>query len=178
MSKYKCGLYIGRFQPLHIGHTHIISRMFDECETVIIAIGSAQESGTKRNPFGFAFREEMIQDTYEFYWNRLKIVPLNDRENPSDDASWGDYVFNRVYEWCQLTPDVIYEGEESERTHWYDNLDVEVVKVHRGILPISGTMLREAIAQNDKTVASQWLPYAIREHYNRMRKEIRKCRKE
>ena len=177
MKKYKCGLYIGRFQPLHVGHTYIISQMFDECEDVIIAIGSAQESGTKRNPFGFAFREDMIQDTYEFYGKRLKIVPLKDRENPSDDASWGDYVFNRVYQWCGLTPDVIYEGEEAERTHWYDNLDVEVVRMRRSILPISGTALRDAIKRNDKDFAFQYIPYAIREHYGKMRKEIRKCRK-
>ena len=47
MMKHKCGLYIGRFQPLHIGHTSIISKMLDECEQVIVAVGSAQESGTE-----------------------------------------------------------------------------------------------------------------------------------
>jgi nicotinamide mononucleotide adenylyltransferase len=31
-KKYKCGLYIGRFQPIHIGHEAIIRQMFDECE--------------------------------------------------------------------------------------------------------------------------------------------------
>lgn len=176
MKKYKCGLYVGRFQPLHVGHTSIISKMFDECEEVVIAIGSAQESGTRRNPFRFSFREEMIQDTYEFYWDRLKIVPVKDRENPSDDSSWGDYLFARVYEWSDLIPDVIYEGEEEVRTHWYDNLDVAVVKVPRTVLPISGTMLRDAIKRNDKKFVFQYIPYAIREHYNRMRKEIRKCK--
>jgi nicotinamide-nucleotide adenylyltransferase len=150
--------------------------MFDECEEVVIAIGSAQESGTRRNPFRFSFREEMIQDTYEFYWDRLKIVPVKDRENPSDDSSWGDYLFARVYEWSDLIPDVIYEGEEEVRTHWYDNLDVAVVKVPRTVLPISGTMLRDAIKRNDKKFVFQYIPYAIREHYNRMRKEIRKCK--
>lgn len=176
MSKYKYGLYIGRFQPLHIGHTHIISKMLDECEKVIIAIGSAQESGTKRNPLSYAYRKGLIMDTYIWQLEDMIFVPLKDREHPSDDASWGDYVMARVKEWCELTPDVIYEGEESERTHWYDNLGVEVVKVPRSVLPISGTMLRDAIARNDKDVAFQYMPMAIREYYNEIRKVIRKCR--
>lgn len=176
MKKYKCGLYIGRFQPLHIGHTHIISKMLDECDTVIIAIGSAQEHGTKRNPLSYAYRKDLIMETFFWQDNNMKFVPLKDRENPSDDASWGDYVFARVKEWCGLTPDVIYEGEESERTHWYDNLDVEVVRVPRSILPVSGTMLRDAIARNDKDVAFQYMPYATREYYKEIRKAIRKCK--
>lgn len=176
MKKYKCGLYIGRFQPLHIGHAHIISKMLDECDTVIIAIGSAQESGTKRNPLSYACRKDLIMETFFWQDDNMKFVPLKDRENPSDDASWGDYVFTRVKEWCGLTPDVIYEGEESERTHWYDNLDVEVVRVPRSILPISGTALRNAIEWNDKDVAFQYMPMATREYYNEIRKAILKCK--
>ena len=174
--KYKCGLYIGRFQPLHIGHTHIISKMLDECDKVVIAIGSAQESGTKRNPLSYAYRKGLITETFFWQDDNMEFVPLNDRENPSDDASWGDYVFARVKGWCGLTPDVIYEGEESERTHWYDNLGVEVVRVTRSILPISGTALRDAIARNDKDVAFQYMPMATREYYKEIRKAILKCK--
>lgn len=176
MKKYKCGLYIGRFQPLHIGHTHIISKMLDECDKVIIAIGSAQESGTKRNPLSFAYREGLIFDTFFLSADDIVVIPLKDRENPSDDASWGDYVFERVNKWCGLTPDVIYEGEETERTHWYDNLSVDIVKIPRSIFPISGTMLRDAIAQNDKDVAFNYIPMATWEYYDEMRKVIRKCK--
>lgn len=176
MKKYKCGLYVGRFQPLHIGHTHIIDKMFDECETVIVAVGSAQESGTQRNPFDFATRSKWIIETFSTRRNHiLHVVPIPDREHPSNDASWGDYLLDNVWSATEIMPDVIYEGEEEERTHWYDNLDVSIVKVPRTILPISGTMLRNAIAWNDKDVALPWIPYAIREYYDKMRKEILKC---
>ena len=177
MKKYKCGLYIGRFQPLHVGHTHIIGKMFDECEVVIVAVGSAQESGTQRNPFDFATRSQWIVETFSTRRNHiLHVVPIPDREHPSNDASWGDYLLDKVRSATGMTPDVIYEGKEEERAHWYDNLDVEIVKVPRSILPISGTMLREAIARNDTDAVFPWIPYAIREHYERMRKEIRKCK--
>ena len=77
--KFKCGLYVGRFQPLHIGHTSIIDRMLEECEEVIVAVGSAQESGTERNPLSYPFRQLIITETYYEYLGRLYIVPISDR---------------------------------------------------------------------------------------------------
>ena len=175
MKKYKCGLYIGRFQPLHVGHTSIIDKMLDECEKVIIAIGSAQEGETQKNPFKFSFREEMIEETYSAYLDKLMIVPVRDRVNPSDDSSWGDYLFERVYEWCGEIPDVIYEGEEVVRTHWYDNIEISIVKVPRTILPISGTILRNAMIWNNKHLVLEHLPCAIHKYYDKMREVILKC---
>ena len=177
MKKYKCGLYVGRFQPLHIGHTHIIGKMFDECEVVIVAVGSAQESGTQRNPFDVATRSRWIIETFSGRKNHiLHVVPIPDREHPSNDASWGDYVLDKVWSATGEMPDVIYEGKEEERAHWYDNLDIFVVKVPRTVLPISGTMLRAAIANNDKDIALQYIPYALREYYDEIREEILKCK--
>lgn len=172
MTKYKCGLYIGRFQPLHIGHTHIISKMLDECEKVIIAIGSAQESGTKRNPLSYAYRKGLIMDTYFWQLDDMIFVPLKDREHPSDDASWGDYVMARVKEWCKMTPDVIYEGEEEERNTWYDNWRVNIERVPRTDIPVSATRLREAIKNEEYTEAVEMLPAAITYRISDMRRVI------
>ena len=55
--KYKVGLFIGRFQPFHKGHESIVRKMLEECEKVIIAIGSAQESGTVANPFRYEYQK-------------------------------------------------------------------------------------------------------------------------
>ena len=33
--KYRLGLYLGRFQPLHIGHTSIIDQMLEECRNMV-----------------------------------------------------------------------------------------------------------------------------------------------
>lgn len=117
-KKYKYGLYIGRFQPIHIGHESIIRKMLNECERVIIAIGSAQESGTTKNPFTFEQRADLITNVFyrERVEGRLKIMPLEDRENPSNDASWGDYVFQKVYNRFYIFPDVIYEGKKRKET--------------------------------------------------------------
>lgn len=170
--KYKTGLYVGRFQPLHIGHTQIIDKMLDECKTVIIAVGSAQESGTERNPLSFVLRRLLIHETYLRYADRIIILPINDRQTYSDDPTWGDYLLNNVYDQCGLKPDVIYEGEENVRTNWYDNYDIPVIKVPRTIFQVSGTEVRQALLDNSELFARLHMPIQIYDYYDLIRKEI------
>ena len=59
------GLFVGRFQPFHLGHLKAIKWILERCEKVTIVIGSSQESFTKRNPFTFEERKEMIKRSLE-----------------------------------------------------------------------------------------------------------------
>jgi cytidyltransferase-like protein len=176
MKKYKCGLYIGRFQPLHVGHTHIIAKMLEECETVIVAIGSSQEYHTKRNPIPFVMRRIFILECFPTFEERLHIVPIPDREKVSNDASWGDYVFEKIYNQCELVPNAIYEGEEVERATWYDNLNVDIIKVPRTIIPVSATEIREGLLAGNDEVIRRYIPYGIRGRVEYIKEEIEKCR--
>ncbi|MCJ7698989.1 adenylyltransferase/cytidyltransferase family protein, partial [Candidatus Bathyarchaeota archaeon] len=38
------GLYVGRFQPFHLGHLCAVKKILGEVDEVIVAIGSAQYS--------------------------------------------------------------------------------------------------------------------------------------
>ena len=173
MKKYKCGLYVGRFQPIHIGHESVIRKMLDECEQIIIVIGSAQESGTERNPFTFEQRADFITNVFyrEVIKGRLFIVPIYDRYKPANDASWGDYVVEHIWNYMHRVPDVIYEGEEEERTSWYDNLDVDIVKVPRSEIPVSASMIRDGFKGEyyPSTSACLMIPRAIRYRIDEMR---------
>ena len=162
MKQYKCGLYIGRFQPLHVGHTHIIAKMLEECETVIIAVGSSQEGRTPRNPFWFGERKSFIEQCFSHCLNKMYIIPIPDRKVVSHDASWGDYVFDRIKQFKCALPDAIYEGEEAERATWYDNLNVEVVRVPRTVIPVSATEIRRGIVSANDDVIRMYIPYGIR----------------
>ncbi len=57
----KRGLFIGRFQPPHVGHLSAIRNILRECDELIIVIGSAQFSYTFKNPFTSGERIEMIR---------------------------------------------------------------------------------------------------------------------
>ncbi len=54
------GLLIGRFQPFHKGHLEAVKQILEECDSLIIGVGSAQEQRTKRNPLSGGERITMI----------------------------------------------------------------------------------------------------------------------
>ncbi|MCF8885440.1 MAG: nicotinamide-nucleotide adenylyltransferase [Nitrososphaerota archaeon] len=77
----KRGLFVGRFQPPHIGHLHAIKNIFKECDELVIVIGSAQFSHTFENPFTVGERIEMIRIMLReegIPLDRVIIVPVPD----------------------------------------------------------------------------------------------------
>lgn len=75
------GLYIGRFQPFHMGHLHAVKHILGEVNEVIIVIGSAQCSHSLDNPFTAGERIVMVREALNEggisplkYW----IIPVRD----------------------------------------------------------------------------------------------------
>ncbi len=54
-------LFIGRFQPFHLGHLKIIKKYSKKEFFIKIGVGSSEESHKKENPFTFEERKKMIQ---------------------------------------------------------------------------------------------------------------------
>ena len=54
---------MGRFQPFHQGHLHLLLKALTDVDVLKIGIGSMQYSKTSENPFTFPEREEMIRRT-------------------------------------------------------------------------------------------------------------------
>lgn len=83
--KYKTGLVIGRFQPFHRGHLHLIKHAFEYADKLIIGVGSVN-AVDDNNPFSYEERKDFIINSLKRH-NLLdkieKIVPINDY--PSDD---------------------------------------------------------------------------------------------
>jgi nicotinamide-nucleotide adenylyltransferase len=61
MSSEAHPLYIGRFQPVHLGHVHAIKHVISNHGGVIVAIGSSLTSHEKDNPFTFGERLQMLR---------------------------------------------------------------------------------------------------------------------
>jgi len=55
------GLYVGRFQPFHLGHLDAIKDVLSEVEELVIVIGSAQYSHNLSNPFTAGERLVMVR---------------------------------------------------------------------------------------------------------------------
>jgi nicotinamide-nucleotide adenylyltransferase len=75
------GLYVGRFQPFHLGHLEAIKDVLKGVEELVIAIGSAQYSHNINNPFTAGERLVMIRRALQeagIDYSRLWIVPVPD----------------------------------------------------------------------------------------------------
>ena len=82
----KSGLMIGRFQPFHNGHLKLAHQILDDCEVLIIAIGSSQFNYTFSNPFTAGERVSLIHDSLvqdNIDLKRVYIIPILNLENNS-----------------------------------------------------------------------------------------------
>ncbi|MBI4181398.1 MAG: adenylyltransferase/cytidyltransferase family protein [Candidatus Aenigmarchaeota archaeon] len=55
------GVYWGRFNPPHRGHLRLMQRLLREVDTLVVAVGSAEQRDTRRNPFSGPERKRMLQ---------------------------------------------------------------------------------------------------------------------
>jgi len=75
------GLYVGRFQPFHLGHLQAIQHMLKEADEAVIVIGSAQYSHNTNNPFTAGERLVMIRRALkeaDVDYSRCWVVPVPD----------------------------------------------------------------------------------------------------
>jgi len=77
---------LGRFQPFHKGHQHLVESALALGPTTI-AIGSSQESWTPDNPWSGDEREEMITT-----WLDNREATIVQIEDINDPPNWVDYA--------------------------------------------------------------------------------------
>ena len=78
------GIVLGRFQPFHNGHEHLVLEALDKFQEVTIAVGSSQEEWTTDNPFSFKERQSMIEAwaTENNLNERITVVGIEDINDP------------------------------------------------------------------------------------------------
>jgi len=80
VKQYDLLVFIGRFQPFHLGHGEHIQQALRKAERVLILIGSSNRARTPRNPWTYHEREKMFRSLYpwEMANNRITVKPLVD----------------------------------------------------------------------------------------------------
>jgi nicotinamide-nucleotide adenylyltransferase len=109
-KRFTRALYVGRFQPFHLGHLEAVRHILRNADEIIIVVGSAQESHTLDNPFTAGERAYMIRialneagiDPAKYY-----IIPVIDLDV---HGIWVSHV-------CSYVPrfDVVYSNEPLTR---------------------------------------------------------------
>ena len=90
-------LFIGRFQPFHLGHLDALQQIIkDKPDKILIGIGSSESELTLKNPLSFYERKELIQKVIDsedlFQKNKIiniEILPIPDFGN---SKKWTNYI--------------------------------------------------------------------------------------
>ena len=83
-------LYVGRFQPYHLGHHSVIKKISSEVDEVVIGVGSAQISHEVDDPFTGGERYLMISESLKTEGiSNYYIVPIIDINR---NAVWVSHV--------------------------------------------------------------------------------------
>lgn len=76
------GLFIGRFQPFHLGHIAAINFAFSNIDELVIIVGSSQASHEPENPFTAGERISMIKESLnadpKIDCKKTLIIPIPD----------------------------------------------------------------------------------------------------
>ncbi len=149
-------LFLGRFQPFHLGHLFVIEEILKRFKRIKIGIGSSQLSHTKNDPFTNEERKQFIQYT-------LNSVGLNTKYEIFEIPD----IFN-AEKWVDHVTSIIgYFDALFSNSDWVRQLfEKKGFKVAE-ILPfkmdeLNATRIRQMI-NNDETGWEQLVPEEVEE---------------
>jgi nicotinamide-nucleotide adenylyltransferase len=137
------GLMIGRFQPFHNGHLKLAHQILDDCEVLIVAIGSSQFNYTFLNPFTAGERVYFIHDSLveaKIDLRRVYIVPIFNLEN---NAIWVQHLmsilpkFDSIYSGNKFVIELLSRSSESFHIHtpkFHDEINCNGTNIRMNIV--------------------------------------------
>lgn len=117
--KYDYLVFIGRFQPLHIGHLKVIQQALSLAKKLIIVIGSADQPRSPKNPFTFVERHNMIFDALlgeAIDTERVYITKVR------------DCMYNNQ-KWATDVQQAVSKG--TSRGGWHDIIRIGIIGHHK-----------------------------------------------
>jgi nicotinamide-nucleotide adenylyltransferase len=133
------GLFIGRFQPFHLGHKSCIDFALSKVEDLVIIVGSSERSHELRNPFTGGERILMIKESlktdHKIDHKRILIIPLADINIHS---IWSAYVGVMVPKY-----ETLFTNDTFTKL-LFEQEDIEIVEPPAyNRMELSGTVIRK-----------------------------------
>ena len=134
-------VFIGRFQPIHLGHHRTIKRGLKDHDEFVVGLGSPEKSGTRENPLTAEQRESLIKACFP----DVEIVRIEDEDRgPEGFPDWIDRVRRKTEADALLTGNRIVQ--EIVRESEMELLEVE--KWRPGLY--SGSKVRARIREDGR----------------------------
>lgn len=144
-------VFVGRFQPFHLGHKRVIQLALEQAKRVLVLVGSSYQPRTIKNPFTYDERRTMIENSLEPQEiSRVVIRPLHDYLY--NDNKWMQEVQKHVEVTMQSFPDrssherIGIIGHDKDDSSWYLKAfpQWEFVEVgHNYVETIDATTIRD-----------------------------------
>lgn len=78
-AQHDYAVFIGRFQPFHIGHLFVFEQALKHAKHLIVLVGSSGGARSLRNPFSFTERQQMITASLPpALKDNITLLPLQD----------------------------------------------------------------------------------------------------
>jgi bifunctional NMN adenylyltransferase/nudix hydrolase len=122
--RYDYLIFIGRFQPFHLGHESVVTNALTQTDKIIVLVGSPYQPRTVRNPWDFNERERFIRANFSEEDNRrILVLPLMD--NIYNDAAWirsvQQIVSGVVHATIGAEPHIGLIGHQKDESSYYLN---------------------------------------------------------
>lgn len=157
--KYKCGMYGGSFNPLHLGHVRCIIEAANQCEDLILVISE----GVNRNEIDIRIRYRWIYQVTKHIGN-VRIFVLTDDANTKSDYREEYWMIdaNKVKEFAGKKIDVVFCGSDYNEESFWGKCYPESKLIFFPRDDISSTKIRENVMKH-----WDWLPNVVKPYYTK-----------
>lgn len=173
-KKYQVAVVIGRFQPFHIGHKHMIDAALNVADYVVIAIGDTGAAPQPKNPWSVNYRRAMINSAYpNDVQKRLRFVSVVDGLS---DALWESELISAVHDEMEQTLggsrgayNVALVGHKKDESSYYLDRFHGWAKIESGLaigdagepVQIDATDIRHLIYEGKVAYTKSVLPHSV-----------------
>ena len=136
---HRTGLIVGRFDPPHLGHTHMITWAAERCEALVVFVNTSSQRDTAPGELRAAWLAELHPD--------VTVIELRHSLGTDfdDEDLWTEWMALFTEMWPHdAGPHVVFSSDAYvvELARRFD-ADHVVVDADRATVPISATQIRE-----------------------------------
>lgn len=155
---HKYAVFIGRFQPFHVGHLQLVQQALQEAERLIIVMGSPHSCSSLRNPFTLEERKKIIQLSLSII-NPERYIFLSVADSAYNLSDWIDRLETQVNIITQNSLPLLvghYKDESSFYLSCFPQWPLHAFELQAG--GISATEIRNLLFAGEKNKAFAHLP--------------------
>lgn len=172
-KKYHCGMVVGRFEPIHIGHEHLIRIANQLCDQTVVVITYGKKDS--KNPYPIDYIDYLIHKVYAKEIQEGKIKTILFENNIPFDQKYGEKLMMEVTKKTSIKPDLIVYGSDKNIEQCFseevrENLDE--MRIDRKKIDISATKVRNALIDHEISLVKQYINPKIYDEIETLQEKV------